>query len=141
MSVSITRMADELKEATAWQATPEVIYDQQYVDMIIRGIKKLYIDTNRPDEYNDDLIIEAENDILFNANLNIAEKHYVMLCSQIEFYKKVQTDVNNIVGYTTNALTVTNADKPYANLKNSIDALENERRIVYYKFVAYTLGE
>lgn len=45
-----------------------------------------------------------------------------------------------MVGYSTNALTVTNADKPYANVKDTIEKLDNERRIVYYKMSRYALG-
>lgn len=139
--VSITKMAEELKDYTAWQATPEQLDDEQYVDMIIRGIKRLYIDTNRPSAYSDEMILEEDDELWFNADLPINEQYYAMLCARIEFMKKVQSDVNNIVGYTTNALTVTNADKPYQNLKNSLDELERERRIVYYKMVTYTLGD
>lgn len=64
-----------------------------------------------------------------------------MLVAQIGFFKKVQADVNNIVGYTTNALTVTGADKPYAHLQDTIANLENERRIVYYKMHRYAFDE
>lgn len=54
------------------------------------------------------------------------------------FFKKVQSDVNNIVGYTTDALSITNADKPYAHLQDTIGELEKERRIVFFKMVPYT---
>jgi len=63
----------------------------------------------------------------------------VLICAQINFFKKVQADVNNIVGYTTDALTVTNADKPYVHLQDTIDKLEQERRIIYYKMVRFAL--
>ena len=109
--------------------------------MIIHGIRRLYIDTNRPELFDRDLISVEDGETIYNADIPQNEQYYALLCAQIEFFKKVQSDVNNIVGYTTNALTVTNADKPYANLKDSIAGLENERRIVYYKMVAYTLGE
>ncbi len=142
MSISVTKMAQELKDATAWQATPEALDDEQYIDMIVRGIKKFYIDINRASEYSDSKLIwdeETEQELLYDADLQVNEQYYVMLCAKLEFLKKVQSDVNNIVGYTTNALTVTNADKPYANLKDSISQLDNERRIVYYKMVDYTM--
>jgi len=141
MGVSVTRMANELKELTEWQKTPEAILFDQYVYMIIRGIKKLYIDTNRPASYDDSLLIEEDGEIIYNVNMPINEQEYVLICAQMIFYQKVQTDVNNIVGYTTNALTITNADKPYANLQNTLDTLELERRRIYYKMVTYSLGE
>jgi hypothetical protein len=50
-------------------------------------------------------------------------------------------DVNNSFGYSTNALTVTNADKPYANLKDTLEDIQHERRIAFNKMIRYTLGE
>lgn len=72
-------------------------------------------------------------------DLEIDEKRYAILSAKIEFFRRVQTDVNNIVGYTTDALTVTNADKPYINIASTIDALEKERRIIHYKMIRHAL--
>lgn len=72
-----------------------------------------------------------------NDDLKIDELRYAFLSAKIAFFQKVQTDVNNIVGYTTDALTVTNADKPYQNLAGTIDGLENERRKIYYSMVRH----
>ena len=89
------------------------------------------------------MIHEAEEDepeytgLIFDDDLPLDEEEYVMLAAQIGFFKRVATDVNNIVAYTTDALTITNADKPYANLKATIDDLERERRITYYKMSRY----
>ena len=74
-----------------------------------------------------------------NAELKLDERRFIELSAKIEFYRKVQTDVNNIVGYTTDALTVTNADKPYMNLAATIADLEKERRHVYYKMTRHAL--
>ena len=51
----------------------------------------------------------------------------------------MQTNVNNVFGYSTDALTVTNADKPYANLAATIAELEQKRRTLYYKMVRFNL--
>lgn len=74
-----------------------------------------------------------------SEDLEIDEKRYAILSAKIEFFRRVQTDVNNIVGYTTDALTVTNADKPYINIASTIDALEKERRIIHYKMTRHAL--
>lgn len=63
-----------------------------------------------------------------------------MIMAQIAFFNKVKTDVNNIVSYTTDALSITNADKPYANLKDSISELERERHNVFYKMLPFVFG-
>ena len=87
------------------------------------------------------MLIRNEYGILtgIQADLLLDEKRYVELSAKIEFFRKVQTDVNNIVGYTTDALTVTNADKPYMNLTTTIDALEKERRVIHYKMIRHVL--
>ena len=142
---SITELANELKDIVSWQRTPEELDDSDYIQMIINGIKTLYIDTGRAALYNKSMLVivtEQEDDlapgIYFTEDLPIDEEKYVLIVAQINFFKKVQSDVNNIVGYTTDALTVTNADKPYAHLQDTITNLENERRIVFYKMVNYS---
>ena len=149
MALSITELMSELEEATQWQETPTPLFKEDYYKMVIRGIKKLFVDTNRPSAFDNSLIIEEETEnesgeitkeIFYDMDLNIIEEAYILLVSKIEFFKRIQTDVNDKFGYTTDALTVTGADRPYANLKNSIEELEKERRIIYYKMIDYTLG-
>ena len=139
MGVNVTLLAEELKDKTRWQKTPEILEDEAYVKMIVRAIKKLYVDTGRALSYTEELVTVEDGVTKFANDLALDEEEYVLLCAQIDFYKKVQTDVNNIVGYTTDALTVTNADKPYAHLQDTISNLEKERRIVYYKMVRFVL--
>lgn len=136
---SITNLANELYEQTKYQKTPMPFDQSEYELLIINGIKTLYIDTGRALTFTDDMIIVEDEEIKLIDTLPIDEEKYVLLVAQINFFKKVQADVNNIVGYTTNALTVTGADKPYAHLQDTITNLENERRIVYYKMVRYIM--
>lgn len=141
MATSITQMAQELQSEVAWQRTPVELTMNDYEAMIINGIRRLYIDTARAPDYNTSLFsydARLKQNVL-NVDLPIDEYEYAMICAKINFFKRVASDVNNIVGYTTDALTVTNADKPYANLKDTIANLENERRITYYKMVRYIM--
>lgn len=151
MALSITDLMAELKIDVGWQATPYPILDNDYFMMIKRGIRRLFVDTNRPEAYDESLIIETVNEpetegdpvtktIIYNMDLNIIEQEYILLVSKIAFFKRVQTDVNDKFSYSTDALKVTNADKPYANLKDTLSGLENDRRIIYYKMTDYTLG-
>ena len=136
----LSMLADELREATRWQKTPLPLSTDDYLAIIIRAIKRLYIDTGRASAFNTEMIIKNDDGIFFTEDLPIDEEAYVLICAQIGFFNQVKTDVNNIVGYTTNALSVTNADKPYANIKDSIEKLENERRITYYKMIRYVMS-
>lgn len=138
---NISELANELKDETRWQKTPLPLSDNDYVSIIIRALKRLYIDTGRASVFNMDMITKNdEENVCFTEDLPIDEEEYVLLCAQIGFFNQVKTDVNNIVGYTTDALSVTNADKPYANIKDSIEKLENERRITYYKMIRYVMS-
>ena len=139
MSTSLTKMAFTLQDETSWQRTPQTLRLDDYVQMIQNGIKRLYIDTSRASEFNYNMISDSNgSEIVFSQDLPIDEEEYVMVCAKINFFRRVATDVNNIVGYTTNALSVTNADKPYSNIKNTLEDLENERRIIFYKMTNYS---
>lgn len=148
---NINELVDELKDLVGWQRTPEELDDSDYQNMIIRAIRKLYIDTGRASGYSRDKIVITENVIeededdplteeilCFTEDLKSDEVAYVLIVAQIEFFKRIQTDVNNIVSYTTDALSVANADKPYAHLQDTIANLEQERRIAFYKMVSYS---
>lgn len=99
----------------------------------------MFIQTGRGMQYEDSWLVFDENGILLSTTqtLHVDELRYAYLAAKIEFFKQVQTDVNNIVGYTTDALTVTNADKPYQNLGQTIIGLEEELRKVYYTMIRY----
>lgn len=139
--LNITEIASELQELTAWQDTPVIMGDSDYVKIVVRAVKRFFVDINHADEYDRTLwTMNEDGDTCYDRDFPLDEEEYIKILCQIEFFQKVQTDVNNSFGYSTDALTVTNADKPYANLKNTIDDLQHERRIVYNKMVRYTLG-
>lgn len=142
--LNINKLADWLKEKTEWQETPYPLTDSSYMVMVIDGIERLFVDTGRSEQYNEELYVTVETPdgeyYGYDATFPLDERRYIQICALINFFSKVQSDVNNAFGYSTDALSVTNADKPYANLKDTIDKLENERRIIYYKMVRYTLG-
>lgn len=139
--LNITEMATELQELTAWQETPETLAEYDYVRMLVRAVRKFFVDINHPTEYDQTKWTTDEHDeTCYDRDFLLDEEEYIMLLARLEFFKRVQMDANNAFGYSTNALTVTNADKPYANLKDTISELEHERRIVFNKMIRYTLG-
>lgn len=141
MATPLTELMEELRDETQWQKTPLPMKDLDYLNLIKRAIRQLYVDTGRASIFNNGLFIEdMEGNVSFTADLPADEIEYVLVCAQLKFFKKVASDVNNIVGYVSDALTVTNADKPYANLKDTMDKLENERRIKYYKMHRFAMS-
>lgn len=133
MGTSITALAEQLMDITRWQKTPEILDTSDYEKMVLKAIKRLLIDTGRAPQYSDDKVetietevTDAEGNVTTETTVNflmdfmIDEEAYILICAQIEFFRRVQSDVNNIVGYTTDALSVTHADKPYANLMDTL---------------------
>lgn len=140
--LNLTAMATALKEKTAWQALPEELEDSQYLAMILHGLRRLFIDTGRALQFNVMKLTTLEDgSYAYDQRFEIDEEEYVLLCAQLEFFAKVQAGVNDQVSYSTDALSVTNADKPYANIKSTMDNIENERRIIFHKMVRFTLGD
>lgn len=85
--------------------------------------------TGRSEQY------DGENTITLNAD----EYEYALTTAELSFYRKVRADVNRIVGYSTDAMSITNADKPYANISQTIAELSNRQRILYYKMTRFVL--
>ena len=139
--LNITELAEELREITAWQETPVALGPTDYVKMVLRAVKRFFRDINHPAEFNASLYTCEDGELKYDRDFLIDEEDYIMILCQIEFFKRVQMDVNNSFGYSTDALSVTNADKPYVNLKDTIGDLERERRICFNKMVRYTLSE
>ena len=63
MGTSITELAEQLMDITRWQKTPELLTLEHYEHMILKAIKRLFIDTGRASEYSDGLIETISTDI------------------------------------------------------------------------------
>lgn len=136
--MTLEPLVEELMRGTEWQRTPTEITPQDYFAMIVKGIEYLYMLTGRGAAFSDDMI-DAESQT-FSGSLNLTEKMIVLWAAEIELLEKVRADKNAIVGYTTDALSVTNADKPYQYLSQSIDELRQKIRTAFYKLTAF-VGE
>lgn len=136
-------MAQELYDITMYQRTPSPVTDLQYHKMVVRGIRRMWLDTGRALTYSEDLLtydsVNTDMPVQFEPDLKLDEYEAALLAAQIEFFRTVQADVNNIVGYSTDALTVTNSDKPYANLSDTIRNLESRYQSAIYKHVRYMM--
>lgn len=139
--LNIQELAEEVQETTAEQETPYPLVESDYMKMVRRAVKRFFVDINHPEEYDRErFILDDEGYECYDRTFIADEEVYIVCLCKIEFFRRVQMDVNNRFGYSTNAITITNADKPYANLKNTLDELERERQILYHKMVRYTLG-
>lgn len=131
-----------------WQRFPVGFTDAQKQEMIlnelIEAIKDLFVVTGRAMEYYDyDYVYEEQEDGTlvpseFSYDLILDEELYVICKAQVGIFGKVRAQYNDLLGYTTNALTVTNADKPYSYLTGTIEELEADMRRYYYKMVRFS---
>lgn len=126
-----------------WQRIPTAMTPLEEKQLLsrclVKGLEAMFIQTGRAMQYESTWLVYDTDGVLTGCtqDLKIDELRYAYLAAKIEFFKQVQTDVNNIVGYTTDALTVTNADKPYQNLSQTIGELENELRKVFYTMIRH----
>lgn len=123
------KMAQELRQRTEWQDTPVEMVEEDYLEIVRQAVRHLYVMTGRYTQYDD------SSEIALSAD----EYEYVLTTAEIGFYRRVQSDVNRIVGYSTDAMTITNADKPYANISQTVNELLNRQRILYYKMTRFVL--
>lgn len=136
----LSRLTEALHSRIEWQKTPEEVYREDLTGYVVLGIKDLYIMTGRAAQYTDELFeYEDGVPIVYKGDLPADEEEYVLTVAQINFFNKVKTDVNNHVGYTTDALSVTHADKPYRYLSETIGDLEQRKRILWFKMGRYTI--
>lgn len=88
---------------------------------VARAIEHLYVVTGRALIFRDDLfVIEDGLYTAFKETLPLDEKWYVLLTAEIDFYTKVQTGVSDLTSYTTDAMSVSHGDKPFANLQQKL---------------------
>ena len=123
------KMAQELRQRTEWQDTPVELVHEDYLEIVRQAVRHLYVMTGRYTQYDENTAIALSAD----------EYEYVLTTAEIGFYRRVQSDVNRIVGYSTDAMTITNADKPYANISQTVNELLNRQRILYYKMTRFVL--
>lgn len=108
---------------------------------IVNGIEDLFVVTGRAGSYDSYSYVydpETGKPSEFSYTLKLDEKLYVLAHAQIVVYSKVRTQYTELLGYTTNALTVTNADKPYAYMTGTIDELKKQKELYYYKMVRFS---
>lgn len=134
----IVELAEKLKSKIEWQKLPTVSKSEinsMLRSAVLEGIEDLFVVTGRATAYAN-YVRDDEDE--FGYDLLLDEKLYVMCYAEMTVYQKVRTQYTDLLGYTTNALTVTNADKPYAYMTGTIDELKKRLELYYYKMVRFS---
>lgn len=131
-------LAHEQYDRIQWQTVPEDVTREDLTGFIARGIRDLYVKTGRSEVFSEDMFVRTENEYeTFSETLPLDEQQYVLVSAEICFYSKVQTTVDTLTSYSTDALSVTHGDKPFANLQQRITDLKMEQRQIWYKMTRY----
>lgn len=136
----IEPLAKSLFRRIEWQNVTDPVTIEDLTQYIADGIRHLYTMTGRALQFSEDkFVLDGKIYMSFSDDLPLDEQEYVILSAQIDFLRKVQTTVDDLTSYTTDAMSVTHGDKPYANLQQTITDLESMRRTIWYKMGRYHL--
>lgn len=137
--VSVTEMAQTLQQKVRGQQTP-IPYEQgDYEQMILDGIRKLYVLTEHEADYSDKKIRRRNKGVFYQADMTPTQKEFILTCARIAFLEETEMTVSAAVGYTTPVLTITNADKPAANLHNMLLDLRAYQQELFHKLSPYAV--
>jgi len=128
---SLTEIQEDLISKVKFQKTPIPMTDSDYLIFVTKGVKRFYVDAGIEDNFVSDFD-KTSGTIL--RTLTLTESEYATICAEIAFRNQIKDDLAEIVSYSTNALSVSNGDKPYKNLKETIDVLESRLSKLAFKF-------
>lgn len=135
----LVKLAERLHRKIKWQEVPEKVSWTDQVDLICDAIRKLYVISGRTFSFSEDNFVYDETGVAveWKEDMMADEVEWILLEAQIEFYKSVQSNVDNLKGYSTDAISLTHSDKPYANLANTIGTLKDEQNVIWTRMVRY----
>lgn len=108
--------------------------------IIADAIRDLYVMTGRALQFSELLFVKDDDLYLSLADdLLLDEQEYVLVTAELKFYQKVQTSVNQMTSYTTDAMALTHGDKPFANLQQMINDAKAKQRMYWFKMSRYHL--
>ena len=128
---SLTTIMTQFKSNVKFQTTPIPYTDTDYNDLVIQGAKRLYIDEGIEDNFKTEYNPTTKQ---LSRDLTLTEEEYVIIASEIAFLKQIKGDVTQIMGYSTNALNITGANKPYENISKDMAELEHRLSQLAWKF-------
>lgn len=135
----VVALAQKLNRKIKWQQVPETVDWVDQVDLITDAIETLYVISGRNHQFSEDLFEKDEDGVIisFANDMTLAEREWVLLRAQVEFYKAVQSSHDDDTSYTTDAMSVTHGDKPYEHIGQTIDRLEKEMAVIWTRMVEY----
>ena len=79
----------------------------------------------------------AQSGLWFTETMMLDEIEWVLLEGEIAFYNMVLSNVDDLQSYTTDAMSVTHGDKPYKNVKSTVEDRQNKQAVVWTRMVRF----
>lgn len=142
----IVKLAQRLHRRIKWQEIPEELTSTDLVDMLCDAIRMLYVISGRTFLYSDDKFVEEVYDdegnliaegMFFTDDLELDEQEWILLEGEISFYNLALSNVDDLQSYSTDAMAVTHGDKPYKNIKATIEDRQNKQAVVWTRMVRF----
>jgi hypothetical protein len=132
MSTSLFDLRDNMKDEIALYKTPKVYTDSDYDKIIKKAAKRYYTDIGKANSWKYEFVDGATP--ILTIDLTPDQEEYIEIWGQILFIDQIKRDVAKLVSYSTDALSVTQGDKPYKNLSEDRQNLKNRLLELFYKF-------
>jgi hypothetical protein len=131
------------------------MYTDDLVDILEDAIRMLYVISGRTFQFSDDKFkdvmtveippeeeggepaYEEVEGVFFEDDLALDEQEWVLLEGEIAFYNLALSNVDDLQSYTTDAMAVTHGDKPYKNIKQTLDVRKAKQDVVWTRVVRF----
>ena len=151
----IINLAQRLHRRVKWQEIPEELDSSDLIDILCDAIRMLYVISGRTFQFSEDLFTDvitekheeadgtvtveviAENGMWFKEDLELDEQEWVLLEGEIAFYNMALSNVDDLQSYTTDAMAVTHGDKPYKNIKATVEDRQMKQAVVWTRMVRF----
>jgi len=125
------------------------------IDLLRDAIRMLYVISGRTFQFSEDMFTdtmtvetppeeeggEPGEEIIegafFTADLMLDEQEWVLLEGEIAFYNMALSNVDDLQSYTTDAMAVTHGDKPYKNIKATVEDRQAKQNVVWTRMVRF----
>lgn len=139
---NVTEIIEEVMMDLALQPTAASDVDEDdYETFVKKSIRDLYVQTGRAAQYTSDLYSYSRGTLYLADDLLADEIQYIILSAEMWILDAIAKSVSEAVSYTTDALSITGGDKPYKNIRGQVEALDQQRRRVFYTMHRYTLDD
>lgn len=158
----IVKLARRLHRRIKWQEIPEELTSTDLMEILCDAIRMLYVISGRTFQFSDDMFVTerviepeepdipveddnnsyepepiVEEGLWFTDDLALDEQEWVLLEGEISFYNMALSNVDDLQSYTTDAMAVTHGDKPYKNIKSTVEDRQAKQAVVWTRMVRF----